>query len=111
MTATLLRILALAPLMAVALTASPSYADPPAPAPAPAPVVAPPAPAAPAPAKTEPAAPASPRFHVVGTGDSLSKISKQYYGTANRWNDILQANRAAIPHPDALALGTKLRIP
>ncbi len=37
MTATLLRILALAPLMAVALTASPSYADPPAPAPAPAP--------------------------------------------------------------------------
>ena len=57
------------------------------------------------------ATPAAPRIHTVGPGDSLSKISKQYYGTAGRWNEILQANQAVIRNPDALALGTKLRIP
>jgi LysM repeat protein/predicted nucleic acid-binding Zn-ribbon protein len=64
------------------------------------------APATPAP----PPAPA-PRFHTVAPGDSLSKISKQYYGTVTRWNDILQANRDVIRNPDALTLGTQLRIP
>ena len=68
-----------------------------------APVATPPAP------KVE--APAGPRSHTVGPGDSLSRISKQYYGTAARWNDILQANKDVIRNPDALALGTKLRIP
>ncbi|MBC8040308.1 MAG: LysM peptidoglycan-binding domain-containing protein [Opitutaceae bacterium] len=66
----------------------------------------------PAPAATAVAAtPAAPRVHTVASGDSLSKISKQYYGTANRWNDILQANKDVIRNPDALVLGTKLRIP
>lgn len=67
------------------------------------------APIAPVPAKAETSA--GPRFHTVGAGDSLSRISKQYYGTATRWNDILQANKEAIRNPDALTLGTKLRIP
>ena len=71
------------------------------------PVAAPAAPA-PAPAVAEPAAP---RIHTVASGDSLSKISKQYYGTAARWNDILQANKDVIRNPDALSLGAKLRIP
>ncbi|HSI08895.1 MAG TPA: LysM peptidoglycan-binding domain-containing protein [Rariglobus sp.] len=72
-----------------------------------APATPPPAPAAPAVVAT----PAAPRVHTVSSGDSLSKISKQYYGTANRWNDILQANKDVIRNPDALVLGTKLRIP
>ena len=54
---------------------------------------------------------AIPRIHTVGTGDTLSKISKQYYFTAARWNDILQANRDVIKNPNALTVGTKLRIP
>jgi nucleoid-associated protein YgaU len=56
-------------------------------------------------------APAGPRVHTVAPGDSLSRISLRYYGTASRWNEILQANRDAIRNPDSLALGTKLRIP
>ncbi|MFA6962107.1 MAG: LysM peptidoglycan-binding domain-containing protein [Opitutaceae bacterium] len=71
--------------------------------------VAPPAPVTPPPAPV--AAVAEPRVHTVAPGDTLSGISKKYYGTATRWNDILQANKAAIRNPDALALGTKLRIP
>ena len=72
------------------------------------------APAPPPPAAVAPAVattPAAPRVHTVSSGDSLSKISKQYYGTATRWNDILQANKDVIRNPDALVLGTKLRIP
>lgn len=72
------------------------------------------APATPPPAAVAPAVastPATPRVHTVSSGDSLSKISKQYYGTATRWNDILQANKDVIRNPDALVLGTKLRIP
>lgn len=72
------------------------------------------APATPPPAAVAPAVattPAAPRVHTVSSGDSLSKISKQYYGTATRWNDILQANKDVIRNPDALVLGTKLRIP
>lgn len=68
-------------------------------------------PAAPAPAAPPADTPAAPRTHTVVSGDSLSRISKQYYGTAARWNDILQANKAVITNPDALTLGTKLRIP
>jgi nucleoid-associated protein YgaU len=64
-----------------------------------------------APATPVAVTPAAPRVHTVAPGDSLSKISKQYYGTAGRWNEILQANQAVIRNPDALALGTQLRIP
>ncbi|MDF3057937.1 MAG: hypothetical protein K0R17_2152 [Rariglobus sp.] len=69
------------------------------------------APVTPPPAAPVAETPAAPRTHTVAPGDSLSRISKQYYGTAARWNDILQANKAVIRNPDELALGTKLRIP
>jgi LysM repeat protein len=65
---------------------------------------------APAPAKTAPAA-TEPRTHVVTAGDSLYSIAKHYYGSAGRWTEILAANRDIITNPNALALGTKLRIP
>lgn len=65
---------------------------------------------APAAAST-PASPAAPRFHTVVPGDSLTRIARQYYGSASRWNEILEANRDIIRNPDSLALGTRLRIP
>ncbi len=77
----------------------------------PTPLFAPPvAPSAAAPAKVPPAA-TEPRTHVVTAGDSLYSIAKRYYGSAGRWTEILAANRDIITNPNALALGTKLRIP
>ena len=61
--------------------------------------------------KPETPAVAAARYHTVGTGDTLTRIAKQYYGNAGRWNDILDANREVIRNPDNLAPGTKLRIP
>jgi nucleoid-associated protein YgaU len=51
------------------------------------------------------------RVHVVAPGDSLSRIARQYYGDANRWPDILEANRDVIRTPEALRVGQELRIP
>lgn len=56
-------------------------------------------------------APAAPRVHTVASGDSLSRISQRYYGTAGRWSEILQANRDVLRNPDSLTPGMKLRIP
>jgi nucleoid-associated protein YgaU len=52
-----------------------------------------------------------PRTHVVAAGDSLTKISRAYYGTANRWDEILAANRDVIRNENILPLGVTLRIP
>ena len=54
---------------------------------------------------------ADPRVHVVQLGDSLFKISQQYYGQANRWDEIAAANRDVLPNPNQLVVGTPLRIP
>jgi TPR repeat protein/nucleoid-associated protein YgaU len=54
---------------------------------------------------------AEPRYHVVGEGDSLSRISMRYYGTANRWQEIYQANRDTLQGSSALRVGMQLRIP
>jgi len=74
----------------------------------PAPVtVAASAPAAPAP----PAPPPAPRTYRVASGDTLSRISSRYYGTATRWQDIYNANRDQLRNPDVLPLGVELKIP
>lgn len=52
-----------------------------------------------------------PRQHVVVSGDSLTKLARVYYGTAARWTDILEANRATIRDPNSLTVGSSLRIP
>jgi nucleoid-associated protein YgaU len=44
-------------------------------------------------------------------GDTLTGISLRYYGTANRWQDIYNANRAAIPSENLLRVGQRLAIP
>lgn len=49
--------------------------------------------------------------HVIAEGDSLSKISKRYYGTPNRWPEIFEANRNILSDPSRLPAGASLRIP
>ena len=51
------------------------------------------------------------RFYVVAAGDSLSKIAKKFYGDANAWKRIHEANRDRIKNPDVIQPGWKLRIP
>ncbi|HJV24242.1 MAG TPA: peptidoglycan-binding protein LysM [Aromatoleum sp.] len=59
------------------------------------------------------AAPAQPeaRFHTVKSGDTLSAIAKTYYGDANKYNAIFEANKPMLSHPDKIYPGQVLRIP
>jgi len=49
--------------------------------------------------------------YTVVAGDSLSKIAKRFYGDANKWPRIHEANRDQIKNPDLIHPGQKLRIP
>ena len=51
------------------------------------------------------------RIYVVQGGDSLSKISKKFYGDANSWRRIYDANKDVVKNPDLIQPGWKLRIP
>lgn len=62
-------------------------------------------------ATTPPPAPPVPRTHVVAPGDTLARLSRQYYGTTNRWDEILRANRDVIKNENVLPMGATLRIP
>jgi len=66
---------------------------------------------APAPSGTPAAQKAADRTYVVQSGDSLSKISKKFYGDANSWKRIFEANKDTIKNPDLIQPGWKLRIP
>lgn len=57
-----------------------------------------------------PAAPA-PRTYTVVRGDTLSRIAKQFYGDANQWRRIFEANRDIIKNPDLIKPGQVLAIP
>lgn len=50
-------------------------------------------------------------FYEVKSGDTLSKISKQFYGDANKYNQIFEANRPMLKDADEIYPGQKLRIP
>ena len=51
------------------------------------------------------------RFHTVVRGDTLSAIAKQYYGNANKYPAIFEANKPMLSHPDKIYPGQVLRIP
>jgi len=51
------------------------------------------------------------RTYTVQPGDSLSKISKQFYGDANKYMNIFEANKDKMSDPDKVKVGTELRIP
>ncbi len=50
-------------------------------------------------------------FYTVKSGDSLSKIAKQYYGNANKYMAIFEANTPMLKNPDLIYPGQVLRIP
>jgi nucleoid-associated protein YgaU len=54
-------------------------------------------------------APAAPRTYVVAEGDTLTKISRKFYGTSSRWDDILKANHGV--NENSLVVGSTLTIP
>lgn len=64
--------------------------------------------AAPPPPPEKPPVPAT---HVVARGDTLSGISRKYYGTTARWRDIYEANRVTLSSPSALRPGMVLKLP
>ena len=51
------------------------------------------------------------QYYTVVSGDTLSKISKQYYGDANQYMKIFEANKPMLTHPDKIYPGQMLRIP
>ena len=66
----------------------------------------------------DPSAPASAtapaaggQTYTVQAGDSLSKIAKHFYGDANAYMDIFNANTDKLSDPDKIQPGQQLTIP
>ncbi|WP_020177811.1 peptidoglycan-binding protein LysM [Methylopila sp. M107] len=57
------------------------------------------------------AAPAPEKFYTVKKGDTLSEIAQSQLGKASRYNDIFEANKPMLKHPDKIYPGQVLRIP
>ena len=51
------------------------------------------------------------QYYTVVRGDTLSKIAKEYYGNANQYMPIFEANKPMLSHPDKIYPGQMLRIP
>jgi nucleoid-associated protein YgaU len=58
-------------------------------------------------------APAAPpqKTYTVAAGDSLSKIAKQFYGNANEYMKIYNANKDKLTDPNVIKPGQELVIP
>jgi len=69
------------------------------------------APAAAAAAAAAASSTTSARTYTVQPGDSLSKISKQFYGDANKYMKIFEANKDKLSDPDKIRAGQELVIP
>jgi nucleoid-associated protein YgaU len=54
---------------------------------------------------------AAQRTYTVKSGDSLSKIAKEFYGDAQSYNRIFDANRDQLKDPDKIQPGQVLKIP
>ena len=50
-------------------------------------------------------------IYTVAGGDTLSKIAKHFYGEANKYMKIFEANKDQLSDPDKIKVGQKLRIP
>jgi LysM repeat protein len=57
------------------------------------------------------AAPAAEQRYTVVSGDTLSAISKRFYGDASKYGRIFEANRDILSDPDKIKPGQSLRIP
>ena len=49
--------------------------------------------------------------YTVKSGDTLSKIAKQFYGEASKYNQIFEANRNILKNADEIQVGQVLVIP
>jgi nucleoid-associated protein YgaU len=65
----------------------------------------------PQPAAKAAAAAPSAQSYTVASGDTLSKISKQFYGDANKYMKIFEANRDTLQDPNMIKPGQVLKIP
>jgi len=52
-----------------------------------------------------------PQMYTVKPGDTLSKISKQFYGSASDYMRIFNANKDTLNDPDQIQVGQELKIP
>jgi nucleoid-associated protein YgaU len=52
-----------------------------------------------------------PQTYTVKPGDTLSKISKQFYGDSNKYMKIFEANRDKLSDPDKIQAGQQIKIP
>lgn len=52
-----------------------------------------------------------PKFYTVKKGDTLSEIAQSQLGKASRYNEIFEANKPMLKHPDKIYPGQVLRIP
>lgn len=52
-----------------------------------------------------------PVFHTVEKGDTLWAIAEKALGKGQRYNEIFEANRPMLSHPDKIYPGQVLRIP
>jgi nucleoid-associated protein YgaU len=50
-------------------------------------------------------------YYIIKKGDTLSAIAKQFYGKANEYPKIFDANREVIKDPNLIFPGQKIRIP
>jgi len=53
----------------------------------------------------------SKKVYVVKSGDTLSAIAKRFYGDAEKWPNIYNANRDQLTNPDLIKPGQRLKIP
>jgi nucleoid-associated protein YgaU len=51
------------------------------------------------------------KTYTVAAGDSLSKIAKQFYGNANEYMKIFDANKDKLTDPNNIKVGQQLVIP
>lgn len=52
-----------------------------------------------------------PKFHTVEKGDTLSGIAAKTLGNGARYQEIFEANKPMLTHPDKIYPGQVLRIP
>ena len=58
-----------------------------------------------------PVSAASSQTYSVKSGDTLSKIAKQFYGDAGQYMKIFEANKDKLKDPDQIQAGQELKIP
>jgi nucleoid-associated protein YgaU len=54
---------------------------------------------------------AATQTYIVQAGDSLSKISKEFYGKADNYMKIFEANRDILKNPADIEIGQEISIP